>query len=116
MSVTPPGLDGLTPLRHLALTPEDLARRVWEFGVLGEGPYARHVRLLPDGRIAGQLGDNEAFWRLEGGRLVFLSRSDQRSTIFDRIYAQPGDRLALVGPFQAQGGRDHILREVPALG
>jgi hypothetical protein len=74
------------------------------------------VRLLPDGRIAARLGDNESFWRLENNRLAFLDGADRRSTVFDRTYVDAQGRLALVGAFQAPGGRDHLLREIEPLG
>ncbi|MBW3558987.1 MAG: DUF707 domain-containing protein [Proteobacteria bacterium] len=110
-----PGLEGLNLLRSLVLTPEGLTRRVWEFGLVGQGPYARHVRLLPDGRVAGNLGENETFWRIENERVVFLTGADLRSTVFDRIYLEESGRLAMVGPFQAPRGLDHVLREVAPL-
>jgi hypothetical protein len=109
-------LDALHPLRLPHLDPADLARRVWTFGRLDQPPYARHVRLLLDGRVAGNLGENERAWRIDDGRLVLLDRYDRRSTVFDRAFIGADGTLALVGPFQAPGGQDHVLREVPPVG
>jgi hypothetical protein len=109
-------LDALHPLRLPGLSPEDLARRVWSFGRVDHAPYARHVRLLPDGRVAGNLGDNERSWRIQDGRLALLDRYDRTSTLFERAYIGGDGRLALVGPFQAPGGEDHLLRELEPLG
>lgn len=110
--MNPFDIDGQTPLHSLTLVPEDLSRRVWQFGPRGHPPYARHVRLLADGRIAGRLGENESFWRVEKNRLVILDQFDRRSTVMDRIYVDEHGRLSLVGAFQAPGGQDHLLREV----
>lgn len=105
-------VEGLTALPDLLLRPEDLMGRAWWFGALGGGPFARHVRLLPDGRVAGQLGENESFWRVETNQLVILDEFDRRSTVLDRGYMDGDGRLSLVGRFQAPGGGEHLLREV----
>lgn len=105
-------LDDLTPVRLGALSAETLTRRVWRFGVIDQPSYARHVRLLDDGRIAGQLGDNEHRWRIDGQRLAFLDRAEQRSTDFDRVYVDGEGRVAMVGAFRGLEGPPHVLREV----
>lgn len=109
-------LDTLTRLSGSHLTPEVLQRRVWRFGLLDRDPYAWHVRLLADGRVAGNLGENEHRWRLDDDGVVFLDRFDRRSTVFDRTYIDAEGRLGLVGRFSAPGGEDHLLREVDPLG
>ena len=101
-------LDGLTRLQASPITREALDGRVWRFGLVDQTPYARHVRLLEDGRIAANLGENERRWRLDGAKLSFLDRYDRRSTVFDRVYVDAAGGLALVGRFQSPDGKDHV--------
>ena len=105
----------LTPLGFFPTDIAALSGRVWEWGPLGGGAYARHVRLLPDGRVAGNLSSNESCWRLRDGGLVFLDRFDIRSAVFESAYADPDGRWVLVAHSHAPGGQPHSLREVPPI-
>lgn len=100
------------------LTPEELLRRAWTFGVRGQPPQARYVRLLADGRIAGfDPGNvNEKRWRLDEGRLRFLDAWDRVTTAFDEAGADADGRLALHGDFRMPPeGVPHTLQEIPVL-
>lgn len=108
-------LADLTPLDGFPTDPAALTGRVWEWGPLGEGAYARHVRLLPDGRVAGKLSANESSWRLHGNRLAFLDGFDTRSTVFDAAYAGADGRWVFLAAAHAPGGRPHTLCEVPPI-
>lgn len=112
-------MDHLSGLRRLEPFPSDveaLSARVWEWGPLGQGAYARHVRLLPDGRVAGNLSANESCWRLRDGSMAFLDRFDIRSAVFDQAYADADGRWLLVASRHAPGGLPHSLREVAPVG
>lgn len=108
--------EGLTRLHSPQITAENLTRRVWRFGIDGRPPHAWHVRLLPDGRLAGALGGADRRWRIDNGRLIFLTDDDRPSTVFDRVYENRKGRLVLLGEFQAPGAGGHVLHEADPLG
>jgi hypothetical protein len=109
-------LEGMRRLESLPTDVEALLGRRWSFGLLDGAPYAHSVRLLPDGRIAANLADNERRWRLIEGRLEFLDGCDRRSTVFDQAFADAAGELALVGRFQSPDDRLHVLRSLGPLG
>jgi hypothetical protein len=111
-------LHGLRPVAHHHWTAGDVMERVWRFGPLGHAPYARFVKLLPDGVIAGELGDNEKRWRVEGGQLLFLDSCDRCSTRFNRVFLDEEGRFALAGEFLLPRNLAvHVLQETePAVG
>lgn len=101
----------------LHLTPEVLAGRTWSFGHRDNGPYARFVRLLEDGRIAGFHPDNvnERRWELVDGRLSIMDAWDRRTTTFDEVHIDDEGRLTLLGPFRMHPiGTPHMLKEIPS--
>ena len=106
----------LTPFHPLPEDTDALTSRVWEWGPQGEGAYARHVRLLPDGRVAGNLSTNESGWRLRGGSMTFLDQFDISSATFERAFTDAEGRWVLLAPTHAPGGRPHTLREVAPVG
>lgn len=110
-------LQGLTRVAAHHWTEADLAQRAWRFGPVDRPPYANYVKLLPNGDVAGELGDNEARWRVVDGQLQFLDRFDRISTKFDQAFLDEEGRFALAGEFlQPPGLAHHVLREVAAGG
>ncbi len=104
---------------RLPLTPDEIARRTWSFGVEGgERIYAPYLKLLRSGRIGGHLVDTERRWAVVDGHVVIYDGLDRRSTVFDTIRVDDTGRLALSGDFLlAPGsGTRHELREIETLG
>lgn len=105
------------PRIDVHLTPEDLLRRIWTFGLQNQPPYARYVRLLEDGRIAGFSPENvnERRWRIRDGRLIILDLWDRATTEFGEVHLDDVGRMTLVGPFRTPPvGVPHVLQEIPS--
>jgi hypothetical protein len=93
------------------LRPEELIGRIWRFGGSDGAVYAPHVRLMPDGRMAGLRGPQENRWIVEDGRLRFLDDAARRSTTFDQVEVDAHGRLRLAG-LNRDGWRINVLQEI----
>ena len=107
-----PVLAGSILMPDVRFDPAELTRRTWMFGRVEQAPYACHVRLLADGRIAGHNVEMERRWAVEDGRLVFFDWVDRRSTVFGEARVGAGGRLILLGDIAGSDHRgEHQLTE-----
>ena len=104
----------LEQLRSTAADTDHLAAPVWGLGRLGGGVIT-DLFILPDGRLRGCEGPNEARWELgEDGRLVFFGVDG--STFLDGDYLIKGvaGRIlwSLLGQYDQEGRVEFSNREV----
>jgi len=95
------------------LTPEDLSRRFWTFGLTNGDLFARNVVLGASGRFLHHPSPNEHGWRVESGELVILSRDGQVSCRMRPVPSPEPGRLWLEGEHVLGGpsGLHLALRE-----
>jgi hypothetical protein len=68
--------------------------RYWRFSHVSGHVACLHLRLAQDGRVRGYDCNNERYWRIEDGRLMFLNDDRQVTTIFtDQVETADGVRL-----------------------
>jgi predicted O-methyltransferase YrrM len=101
----PPGPEG-ADLAH------DLQGRSFRFGRV-DNSFICELTLMADGSISGSQHDNERFWSVKDGQLVFRSISNVTTTKFDGI-TQNGAGYLMSGEFIPRGpGAWHTLTEIP---
>ncbi len=86
-----------------------LMRRVAANGT--RTPIYRRITLAKDGTIQGANNPNDSFWRVEGGKLLFLNKKKVVTTIFDKSFGEFG-KLGVSGKHQ-QSPAVHQLVAVP---
>ena len=104
--------------RTEVLTAADVHSRTWRLERGNGDIIAKHLRLLPAGRMGGFRHRNESRWDVVDGRIVFFDDTAQRTTVFTRAEKDSFGRYLLEGnfllpPFQSVV---HVLREIEPLG
>ena len=70
------------------------ATRYWRFSHVSGHVACLHLQLARDGRVRGYDCNNERYWKIEDGRLMFLNDDRQVTTIFtDQVETADGVRL-----------------------
>ncbi|AGV72868.1 2-succinyl-5-enolpyruvyl-6-hydroxy-3-cyclohexene-1-carboxylic-acid synthase [Lactococcus cremoris] len=68
------------------------------------------VQFLPDGFLGNVSNVNEAFWKLEGNKLLILSKDKQVTTRFENLEAEySGLNMRIVGEFVPNPQVKHVL-------
>jgi predicted O-methyltransferase YrrM len=99
---TPPAVAG-----HRPPPIDHLSAPVWGLGRLGGG-VVTDLFILPDGRLRGCEGPNEARWEIDDeGRLLFFGVDGQMTTTFD-TFVPTSRGHAWIGPF-VDGHTIHYL-------
>ena len=104
--------------RTKTLTLADVHSRTWRLERANGDVVAKHLRLLPAGRMGGFRHRNEYRWDFVEGKVVFFDDAGQRTTVFTKSERDPLGRYTLEGnfllpPFQSVV---HVLREIEPLG
>ena len=91
------------------IAPAALIPSLWHFGRHNDGAWlSQRARFLPDGRIVGVAGTNEARWRLEDGALFLTGQDGTDTTRLDR-WETIARRRVLTGPFLLRPDVQHVL-------
>lgn len=98
--------------RQDVLSTRRLMSACWEFGRVGETPYAPFMRLMPGGRIGGYRHVNETLWELRHGRVVLLGSDGRVTTMFDEVERDADGLMTLRGFYVPQPDIRHVLVEI----
>ncbi|HIH2750322.1 hypothetical protein L3V59_21905 [Burkholderia aenigmatica] len=106
------GGNGTHVLERRERQDETLANTTWRYKNW-KGKLHGIVTLKADGTITGYDHPNERTWRVDNGRLIFLSHDGQESTVFDRALPKRGSLPHYVGRFVLNGAEGtHILEPI----